>query len=82
MGRAFWRQPKTASAAGTAHPHGVPARLTNHCIENRGRDLFDKHPVVDKGFPGRIQVARQNPALAQENGVPLHGRALFDVSGV
>ena len=80
LGRLFRRQPQASSRA-ALHPHKVPARLADHCIENRRRDLFHKRPVVAEVLPERIQTIRKDAPLAQENRMRLHACALLDTVG-
>ena len=80
--RVFRYQPEAPLGARTWHVHGMPAGLANHRIENMRRDLFHKHPFFAEGLSERVQARGQRASSTQENRVPLHGRALFDVSCV
>jgi len=80
-GRRFLGRSKTSSRAGTLNPHEVPARMADHGIENRRRNLLYKRPFVAYRFPERIQPIGQDAPLAQENGVAFHACALLDASG-
>jgi hypothetical protein len=81
INRLFPRSSKAPSRAGTRHPYKMPARLADHSIKNRGRDLIHKHPVLAKGFPDGIQTIRQGASLTQEDGMELHACALLDIVG-
>ena len=81
MGRFRRCQSKASSGTRTRHPHGVPARLANHRIENRRRDLFHKLPIVAEGFRDRVQTARQDTPFTQEDTLPLQGCARFITFG-
>jgi hypothetical protein len=80
-GRRFLGLSKASSRAGTLNPHEVPARMADHGIENRRRNLLYKRPFVAYRFPERIQPIGQDAPLAQENGVAFHACALLDASG-
>lgn len=81
LDRSFLRGPKARSGAGAVDPHEVPAHLANHGVENRRRDLFHQRPVFANRLRERIHAFRQGALPAQENGVRLHARALFDTMG-
>ena len=63
------------------HPQEMPAHLTNHGVENRRRNLFQKVPVFAAGLTERIQTVGKDAPLAQENGMWLQACALFDIAG-
>lgn len=80
LGRLFLRSPNTSSETGIPHPHEVPARLTDHRVENRREDRFYKRPAVPDGFEERIQAFWQGAPLAEKNGMQLHFGALLDAA--
>jgi hypothetical protein len=79
--RLFPCSSEAPSRAGTSHPDKMPARVSDHRIEDRGRDLVHQHPVSAKRFPQGIQTTRQDTSLAQENGMELHACPLLDTVG-
>lgn len=72
INRLFPCSSKASSRAGSSHPDEVPARLSDHLVENCSRDLVYKHPVLAKRLPKGIQMIRQDALLTQEDGMESH----------
>lgn len=70
-----------ASDTGILNPHEVPSGLANHGIEDRSREILDKHPVRADRLLERVQAIRQFTSLAQIDGVQPHACALLDAAG-
>jgi hypothetical protein len=59
----------------------VPARLADHGIENRRRDIPYKVPVVADRLHVRIETIRQVAPATQEDRLEPHACALLDLAG-